>query len=129
MMRPGMESPQSPRRILVVDDNLDSAQSFALLLGAMGHQADFVTDPRSAVDTARRLQTEIVFLDIAMPGLDGYQVARMLRAVFGRELRIVAVTAYGDADHRRQSRESGFDAHVLKPADLAIVQSILATVF
>jgi CheY-like chemotaxis protein len=128
-MLPGMESPQALRRILVVDDSLDAAQTFALLLAAMGHQAEFITDPRSAVDTVRRLQTEIVFLDIAMPGLDGYQLARMLRHTFGRELRIVAVTAYGDDRHRRQSRESGFDAHVLKPPDLAIVQSILATLF
>jgi CheY-like chemotaxis protein len=124
-----MESPQAPRRILVVDDSLDAAQTFALLLATMGHQAEFVTDPRTAVDTARRLQVEIVFLDIGMPGLDGYQVARMLRETFGRELRIVAVTAYGDDQHRRRSRESGFDAHVLKPPDLAIVQSILVTLF
>ena len=124
-----MGSSQPPRRVLVVDDSLDAAQSFALLLAAMGHQAEFVTNPRSAVDTARRLQAEIVFLDIRMPELDGYQVAHMLRTALGHELRIVALTAYGDAQHRKQSRESGFDAHVLKPPDLAIVQSILATLF
>src|SRR5688572_13375802 len=119
-----MSSPLPSRRILVVDDSLDAAQSFALLLATMGHQAEFITDPRVALETARRLRPEIVFLDIGMPEIDGYQVARRLRAVFGAEMRIVAVTAYGEDEHRKGTREAGFDAHVLKPVDIEIVESI-----
>jgi CheY-like chemotaxis protein len=70
-----------------------------------------------------------VFLDIAMPELDGYELARVFRARYGEDIRLVAVTAYGDSAHREMSREAGFDAHVQKPVDFAMVESMLATLF
>jgi CheY-like chemotaxis protein len=117
-------------RILVVDDIPDTAESFARLLGRMGFESTFVTDPRLAVDTAYRFGADLVFLDIGMPGLDGYEVARMLRGQFGWDkLRIVAVTAYGQQSDRDRSRQAGFDAHVVKPVSLDLVRSILETMF
>lgn len=117
-------------RILVVDDVPDTAESFARLLGRMGFESTFVTDPRLAVDAAYRFGANLVFLDIGMPWLDGYEVARMLRGQFGWDkLRIVAVTAYGQQADRDRSRQAGFDAHVVKPVSLDLVRSILGTMF
>ena len=83
------------RRILVVDDLHDSAMSLALVLQRLGHTAEFVTDPAKALEAARRLRAELVFLDIGMPQIDGYALARMLRQAFGFDsVRLVALTAW-----------------------------------
>lgn len=117
-----------PIRALVVDDIHDAAESLARLLQAMDCAATFVTDSNKALDAAEAMDAEIVFLDIGMPNFDGYQLARMLRRRHGEALVLVAVTAYGTPKDRVRSREAGFDAHVQKPADIHIVESILATV-
>ena len=118
------------KRILVVDDLHDSAMSLALVLQRMGHTAEFVTDPWKALETARRLRPDLVFLDIGMPGIDGYALARMFRQEFGFEtLRLVALTAWGRDEDRAASRQAGFDAHVTKPAELETIDSILKTIF
>src|SRR5260221_9052067 len=107
----------SPKRILVVDDHLDTAQSFAALLGSMGHEVAFLTDPEQVDRRVEALRPHIVFLDIGMPRLDGWQVAERLRARYAPEaLKLVAITAYGAAHDRAKSRRSGFDAHLVKPA-------------
>lgn len=119
-----------PKRILVVDDLHDTALSLVLVLQRLGHRAEFVTDSWKALEAARRLRPELVFLDIGMPGLDGYSLARMFRQEFGFEnLRLVALTAWGSDDDRAESRRAGFDAHVTKPADPETIDSILETVF
>jgi len=117
-------------RALVVDDKQDVAESFSRLLLAMGCAATFVTNPAVAVDAARALEADIVFLDLGMPNLDGYALARMFRKSYrDAPLRLVAVTAYGTAEDRALSRASGFDAHVKKPVDIAMVEAMLATLF
>ena len=117
------------RRVLVVDDLLDAAESLARLLNVLGHEAQYVTDPLQALEVAKRMQPDLVFLDIGMPQLDGYTLARMLRAQFGFEgLRLVALTAWGRNEDRIASRQAGFDAHVLKPADPSMLESIVRTV-
>jgi CheY-like chemotaxis protein len=108
------------KRILVVDDLHDSALSLALVLQRMGHTAEFVTDPWKALETARRFLPELVFLDIGMPGIDGYALARMFRQEFGFEaLRLVALTAWGRDEDRAASRQAGFDAHVSPKPSIA----------
>lgn len=120
----------SRKRILVVDDLHDSARTLVLVLQQMGHTAEFVTDPWQALEAARRLRPELVFLDIGMPKLDGYSLARMLRQEFGFDaLRLVALTAWDRDDDRAESRRAGFDAHVAKPADPETIDSILKTIF
>lgn len=117
-------------RVLVVDDSRDAAESFARLLQTMGCEATFITNPYLAVETARRLRAEVAFLDINMPGIDGYALARVLRRQHGwEELRIVAVTGYGSGDDRARSRRAGFDAHVVKPVSPELVESMLQTLF
>ncbi len=124
-----MPTPKS-RRILVIDDKRDQAESFARLLEALGHQAEFVTTPQEALAVARRFRPQLVCVDIGMPLVNGYELARMFRAEFGYEsMRIVAVTAYGGDEYRVRSRQAGFDAHLVKPASIETVQSMLATVW
>lgn len=97
------------------------------LLQDLGHEATFVTDPRDAVRTAKAFVPDIAFLDLGMPHIDGYALARSFRddqALSG--VCLVAVTAYGSVEHRRRSREAGFDAHVQKPADVDVLRAIIA---
>lgn len=116
------------RRVLVVEDVRDSAETLAVMLRLMGHEVEFVTDPLEALEVAKRLRPQLIFLDIGMPKLDGYALASKLREEFGFEsVRLVALTAWGRAEDRAKAREAGFDAHVLKPAEPAILESILKT--
>ena len=118
-------------RALVVDDEHDSAESFARLLKALGCSAEFVTDPKLVLDVMERMHAQIVFLDIGMPEINGYELADMLRGKYGWHdgFRLVAVTAYGSDDDRARSRAAGFDAHVLKPVSPELVESMLHTLF
>ena len=129
MSRPQLVSKKQLCRALVVDDSQDAAESFARVLEGLGCAATCVTNPLVAIDAAEALEARVVFLDIAMPELDGYELARVFRAHYGNEIRLVAVTSYGDPAHREKSREAGFDAHVQKPVDFAMVESMLATLF
>jgi CheY-like chemotaxis protein len=115
------------RRVLVVDDNADTARSFFELLVVMGHRCEYKTDPREVMDAARIFRPDLVLLDIGMPDIDGHHIARLLRAEFGVDLRIVAITAYGRDEDRQRTRKAGFDAHVTKPVDIPILESILTT--
>jgi CheY-like chemotaxis protein len=117
-------------RVLVIDDAVDTAESLAKVIRLMGHEARFVTSPELAVSTAEDFGPDAVFLDLGMPGIDGYEVARQLRAKFGQAVpRIVAITGHGTDEYRALARGVGFDAYVTKPADLKVVESILAVLF
>ena len=115
-------------RALVVDDLPDSSESLARMLQLMGCAATFVTRATKALDAAEALEAEIVFLDIGMPEIDGYALAKSFRERYGDAIVLVAVTGYGDEEHHKKSREAGFDAHVKKPIDLDVVESMLQTV-
>jgi PAS domain S-box-containing protein len=107
-----------PQRILVVDDNIDAARSLEMLLKSLGHETLVMHDGADALRAAREYRPSIVLLDIGMPGLDGYEVARRLRTMEGGEsLRIVAVTGWGQDADRERSREAGFDLHLVKPVE------------
>lgn len=122
-------TPPAPTRILVVDDNPDAAESCARLIELLGHQCEFVVDSREALEAARRLRPHVAILDIGLPHLDGWQLAALMRKEFGWEgIRLVALTAYGEDEDRVRSRHAGFDAHVVKPVSLPLLESILKTV-
>jgi signal transduction histidine kinase len=105
-------------RILVVDDNRDAAETLAELLDLSGYEVRAAFDGRSGLDVADEFRPEVVFMDLGMPGLDGFETATQLRATeHGRSLLLIAVTGYGAADDRRRTRECGFDAHLTKPID------------
>jgi two-component system, sensor histidine kinase len=111
-------APLVARRILVVEDNPDAAEAMLLLLRAAGHQVTVLNDGAAAVAVARELRPQVVLLDIGLPGLDGYTLARTLRGLEEtRAARIIAVSGYGQPGDRQRSMEAGFDMHLVKPVD------------
>jgi two-component system CheB/CheR fusion protein len=105
------------RRILAVDDNADAAESLALLLGVLGHEVRTAGDGPAALEAAAAFRPDVVLLDIGLPGMDGYEVARRMRDQAGlKETLLVAVTGYGQEEDRRRAEQAGFDAHLTKPA-------------
>lgn len=114
------------RRILVVDDNRDIAQFMALLLEGLGQQVELALTGMQALEYARRIRPEIVFLDIGLPDLDGYEVAKRLRELKELEpLRIIALTAYSTEEARQRSLEAGCDLHLIKPIDPEFLSNLL----
>ncbi len=113
-------------RVLVVDDNRDAGETLLDLLQLWGCQARWVGDGSAALETAAAFQPDAVLLDIGLPGIDGYEVARRLRAdpELGRAL-LVAVTGYGQPEYRQRSREAGIDHHLVKPVNVADLHSLL----
>lgn len=112
-----------------MDDVADAAESMARLLSSLGHEAAYVTRSTHALKVAREMRPHLVFLDLGMPEIDGYALARLLRAEFGYDgMRLVAISGWGREEDRAASRQAGFDAHVKKPAGLDIIDSILKTV-
>jgi CheY-like chemotaxis protein len=114
------------RRVLLVEDNADQSRSMALLLGLMGHEVSCATTGYAALDSARGTQPSLVILDLGLPGLDGFEVARRLREEHGTGLRIIALTAYASEDARARARDAGCDAHLVKPLDPRFLESLLA---
>ena len=115
-----------PRRILVVDDNNDAAELLAMALGMLGHSTRVAPDGPTALTMAEEFDPEIALLDIGLPVMDGYELARRLRDDPKREgLRLIAVTGYGQETDRKQSKAAGFDAHMVKPVELAALEELI----
>jgi PAS domain S-box-containing protein len=124
---PDLQDRAAGRRVLVVDDNADAAESLAVLLRLEGHEVRTAHDGPAALEAARGFRPEVVVLDIGLPRMDGYEVARRLRAEAGlADALMVALTGYGQEEDRRRAEAAGFDAHLIKPADPAALQGILA---
>lgn len=124
---PGPARSSGGRRLLVVDDNRDSAESMALLLEMQGYEVQIAFTGQGALELACTFSPEVVLLDIGLPGMDGYEVARELRAgQEDRPLLLVALTGYGQDEDRRLSREAGFDHHLVKPVDFQELARVLA---
>ena len=133
----GNGSPESPertlceevaprRRILVVDDNVDAADSLAMMLTMMGNEVRVAHDGAAGYDVASAFRPEIVLLDIGMPRLNGYETARRMREQpWGQDMMIAALTGWGQLEDRRKSREAGFDSHLDKPVEPAALNKLL----
>ena len=122
-------APPTPRRVLVVDDNRDAADSLGSLLKFMGADVQVAYDGAQALAEFEKRRPQIVLLDIGMPGMDGYEVARRIRSSSnGADVPLVAVTGWGQESDRRLAREAGFDHHLVKPADLGALQALLSSV-
>jgi PAS domain S-box-containing protein len=120
-------TPTVTRRILVVDDNEDAANTLALLLRLAGHDVNTAHGGQAALTLAEALHPEFVLLDIGMPDLDGYEVARRLRATdWGKSLRLIALTGWGQDDDKRRALAAGFDHHLTKPVDPRELDSLLS---
>jgi len=115
------------QRILVVDDNVDAAESLGALLRCLGAEVVTVHDGPAALEALRTEEPSAAVLDIGMPGMDGYEVARRVRAgPRGKRIQLIALTGWGNDEDRRRSREAGIDHHLVKPVDLNVLESLLA---
>jgi len=116
------------RRILIVDDNRDAANSLALMLRLVGADVQVVYDGHSALEAIRICRPSVIFMDLGMPGMDGCEVARQIRQdPQNAELLLVALTGWGQEEDRRRSQDAGFDHHLVKPVDLSALQTLLAS--
>jgi CheY-like chemotaxis protein len=114
-------------RILVVDDNTDNTDSLGMMLRLLGNDVRTAYDGRTALAVGSEFHPEIVVLDLGMPGLDGYATCQIMRQQsWGRDARIIALTGWGQQEHRQRTRECGFDEHVVKPVDPSALMSVLA---
>jgi two-component system CheB/CheR fusion protein len=113
--------------VLVVDDNHDAADSLAMMLKLSGQEVRTAYSGAAALETAQAQRPDMIFLDIGMPGMDGYEVARRVRQQPGLEgVSLIALTGWGQEEDRRRTREAGFNHHLVKPVEPGVLSSILA---
>jgi signal transduction histidine kinase/CheY-like chemotaxis protein len=115
----------SSRRVVVVEDNADLREQLVALLQDSGHVVECAVDGLSGVDRIAAVRPEIALVDIGLPGIDGYEVARRVRALLGRGVELVALTGYGQPDDRRRALEAGFDAHLTKPVTVSRLEELV----
>lgn len=114
------------KRVLVVDDNVDAADTLGMLMRSLGHEAKVVYDGMQALRAADEFRPDVVLLDIGLPGISGYEVARRLRSgKAGQSAKIIAITGWGQDADRARAREAGFDLHLVKPVDEAALQHLV----
>jgi PAS domain S-box-containing protein len=124
---PAVRRAERSRSILIVEDNDDARESLRLLLEGLGHRVVEAGDGHHGLALALHHRPEVVLIDLGLPGLDGYEVARALRASpTGQTTALIAVTGYGQAEDRRRSKEAGFDAHLVKPVSQSLLSTLIA---
>ncbi len=127
---PSSSEPRAKRlsatRILDVEDNKDSANSLEMLLRLQGNETCTAYDGQQAIEAAAAFLPELILLDIGLPKLNGYEVARRIRQEpWGRDMILVALTGWRQDDDRRRSQEAGFNFHIVKPVELAVLEKLL----
>jgi len=124
-----VETPAHSLKVLVVDDNVDAAKGVALLLRTVGHDAQLAHDGPEAIQAALEYVPDVVLLDIGLPIVSGYEVAKWIRKEPAlKNVVLVALTGYGQESDKQRTQDAGFDQHLVKPADFGKVQSILLAV-
>lgn len=112
--------------ILVVDDNQEAANTMALLLKLTGNEVHVRYDRQAGVEAAGQLRPSVIIMDISMPGMDGYQACRASREQpWGKTMKLIALSGYGQADDRQRSNQAGFDVHLVKPVDPLALQQLI----
>lgn len=117
---------RNPRRVLVVEDNIDSVRALSALLADMGHSVSYAINGYAALEIGRKFRPEIAILDLGLPGMDGYDLARRMRqdSAFAGT-RLIALTAYGDEHHRQRAKEAGIGVHLLKPCPAQVLFDVI----
>ena len=123
---PSTPPASSPRRIVIVEDSPDNREMLRYLLELAGHEVHEAADGPGGIEAILRVAPHIALVDLGLPGLDGYEVARRVRAeVAGRAVQLVAMTGYGQPEDVRRAAAAGFDAHLVKPVDPARVAALI----
>ena len=122
-----MASPSAGRCILLVEDNADARDALSVLLELEGHVVAAAGEGHEALELVRATDPDIALVDIGLPGIDGYEVARRVRALDGRRPVLIALTGYGQPEDRRRASEAGFDDLLVKPVDPTALATLLAT--
>ena len=110
--------PGGRRRVLLIEDHDDAREMLALLLGKLGHDVHAAADGPSGLDAVHAVGPDAVIVDVGLPGLDGYEVARRIRAAPGRQPLLIALTGHASAEDEARARAAGFDVHLVKPVQL-----------
>jgi CheY-like chemotaxis protein len=120
-------APQAPpRHILLVEDNDDARETLQTLLGLFGHHVDVAHDGPAGVAKAEVVRPQVALIDIGLPGMDGYEVARKPREVLGNDVFLVALTGFGQPEDRERAERAGCNAHLVKPVDIQELTRLLA---
>lgn len=120
-----VRSTRSPKRVLVVEDHIESARMLAFLVGQMGHKVEYAINGYVAVDIARRFRPDIVLLDLGMPGMDGFEACRRLKHDPGPGVRVIVISAYGSDEHQARARAAGCELFLRKPVSPATLFDVL----
>jgi DNA-binding response OmpR family regulator len=115
-------------RILLVEDNEDAREMLQMLLTLAGHDVHGAADGPSGIEMAKATDPDMVVIDLGLPGVDGYEVARQLRASLGARVGLIALSGYGQAADRRKALEAGFDTHLVKPVDPNHLSGVIASI-
>jgi CheY-like chemotaxis protein len=115
-----------PKRVLIVEDNIDAVRSLAYLVREMGHFVEYAINGYVAIDIARRFLPEVVLLDLGLPGMDGFEVCRKIKSQAGLEhARVIAITGYAQDEYRMRSRAAGCEMHLVKPVPAGVIEQLL----
>ena len=120
-----VRSTKSPKRVLVVEDHIESARMLAFLVGQMGHKVEYAINGYVAVDIARRFRPDIVLLDLGMPGMDGFEVCSRLKHDPGPAVRVIVISAYGSDEDQARARAAGCELFLRKPVSPATLFDVL----
>jgi CheY-like chemotaxis protein len=118
----------SPRQIVVIEDNADIRDLLRIKLRQLGHRVDTAEDGVQGLEKLLEAPPDVALVDIGLPGLDGYEVARRVRASLGQSVYLIALTGYGQAEDKKKALDAGFNVHLTKPADFVDLQNVLARV-
>ncbi|CAH2809321.1 MAG: Multidomain signal transduction protein including CheB-like methylesterase, CheR-like methyltransferase and BaeS-like histidine kinase [uncultured Caballeronia sp.] len=119
-----------PRRVLLVDDSVDAAEAMSMLLETLGHEVRVMHDGPSALAMVDDFAPEVVILDIGLPGMDGFEVAREMRTcAVTKTVLLIALTGYGAESDKQKARDAGFDHHLVKPVSFKAIETVIATSF
>lgn len=123
---PRQQDSKRANRVLAVEDDPDVIESFKVLLELIGNEVRAVSDGPSALDVARQFHPDLAFIDIDLPGMNGYEVADRLRREHGRNMRLYALTGFGQPADRERALNAGFDLHIVKPVDMELLERLLS---
>jgi CheY-like chemotaxis protein len=120
-----LRSPADARQVLVIEDNDDLREAFTEAVASAGHEVRAAADGPSGIALAGERPVDVAFVDIGLPGIDGFEVARRLRSQLGEDVVLVALTGFGREEDRELARAAGFDLHVTKPIDVERIDGII----